>query len=458
MLIRFSVENFLSFCDETEFSMVAGKARQHPQHVVKSNKPSDLRMLKAGVIYGANASGKSNLVKAIAYARERILIGTRPNQLIPFTPFRFAKDSQSKPSKFTFELTSSGTSYNYGFSLDARHIHEEWLYEITSTGERQLFERKSSPNGETEVEFNLKFQDKDEENFLRFTARGTRPNQLFLTETIERNVEHFADVFDWFSNSLVITFPESTQKDLSLQFISENNFKKRFEALIQQFDTGISGIELREIDIDSELHLQPIVEELREDLLNVATVEPYVLAIPVEISTKQRYLFTANNYGQIAALKIMTLHKVKGQEIPIYLEVGEESDGTQRLFDIIPGLMELLDSEKVFIIDELDRSLHPHLTRNILELFLKTENNKSQLIVTTHESSLLDLDLLRRDEIWFIEKDKDGKSTAYSLEEYAPRYDMDIRKGYLLGRYGAIPFLNTDVASEWASHHAEAEI
>ncbi|MDQ7033693.1 MAG: AAA family ATPase [Anaerolineae bacterium] len=156
--------------------------------------------------------------------------------------------------------------------------------------------------------------------------------------------------------------------------------------------------------------------------------------------------------------KITTAHKVEGEDNPIYLEVSEESDGTQRLFDIIPGLMDLIDGEKVFIIDELDRSLHPHLTRNILELFLKGKNNRSQLIVTTHEASLLNLDLLRRDEIWFIEKDRNGKSSAYSLEDFTPRKDKDIRKGYLLGRYGSIPFLSTDIALEWKGQHVETEI
>lgn len=449
MLIRFSVENFLSFCDKAEFSMVAGKTRQHPEQKLKLKKPNNLSVVKAGVIYGANASGKSNLVKAIAYARERIITGTRLKQLIPFNPFRFAKDCQSKPSEFTFEFSTNDMSYVYGFSLDAQRIHEEWLYEITATSERQIFERKTSADKKTTVVFNLKFDSKDDEDFLRFTARGTRPNQLFLTESIERNVEHFADVYNWFRNSLVIVYPDSKRRGLSAEFMDEGNFKQRFENLLKQFDTGISGIELQKIDLDSEPALQPIASDIRYDLRNLAHGNIEGIAISFAAPTGQYYLFFASEGSEIQSWKMITAHKVEGEDDPIYLEVNEESDGTQRLFDIIPGLMDLMDGEKVFIIDELDRSLHPHLTRNILELFLKGKNNKSQLIVTTHEASLLDLNLLRRDEIWFIEKDGNGKSSAYSLEEYAPRYDMDIRKGYLLGRYGSIPFLNTEIALEW---------
>jgi uncharacterized protein len=457
MLIRFSVENFLSFCEEAEFSMVAGKTRQHSEHKLELKRPSNLKVLKAGIIYGANASGKSNLVKAIDYARDRILEGTRPKQLIPFNPFRFARDCQSKPSKFMFEFSTGDTSYNYGFSLDAQRIHEEWLYEITATSEHPLFERKTSKNHETEVDFNIKFDNKDDENFLHFTARGTRPNQLFLTESIERNVKYLADVDKWFRQSLVIVFPDSRIQSLPLQFLNENDFKHKFPNMLKQFDTSISGIKLQNVDLDSEPIPQIILDDIKQDLLEATNDEQGGVAT-LEASNGQRYLFRISEIGTIEALKMMTAHKVDGEDDPIYLEVSEESDGTQRLFDIIPGLMDLMDGEKVFIIDELDRSLHPHLTRNILELFLKARGNKSQMIVTTHEASLLDLDLLRRDEIWFIEKDRNGKSSAYSLEEFNPRKDKDIRKGYLLGRYGSIPFLNPDIALEWEGKHVETEI
>ena len=456
MFIRFLVENFLSFGAETEFSMVAGKAQQHPHHLTKLQKPTNLKLLKAGVIYGANASGKSNLVKAIAYARDRILQGTRPKQLIPFSPFRFDRESQSKPSKFTFEFSTGDTSYNYGFSLDAQRIHEEWLYELTATSERQIFERKTSANDEVEINFNIKFDSKDDENFLRFVARGTRPNQLFLTETIERNVEHFADVYNWFNYSLMIVYPHSRIRGLPIHFHMENDFKHGFIELLKLFDTGISGVELQPVDIENEPIPPHILNDVRQDMPDAENTEASSFVAPYDTPSGQFHLVTVNLQGKIVeAFKIMTKHKTTDE--PTYFDISEESDGTQRLFDIIPLLIEMMNSEKVFIVDELDRSLHPHLSRNILELFLNTDT-KSQLIVTTHESSLLDLDLLRRDEIWFIEKDKDGKSSAYSLEEYAPRHDTDIRKGYLLGRYGAIPFLHTNIASEWATEHVETEI
>ena len=164
------------------------------------------------------------------------------------------------------------------------------------------------------------------------------------------------------------------------------------------------------------------------------------------------YLINRNqkNEFEVEVMELQTVHKVNSENREVSVEVDEESDGTQRLFDLIPVLMELLGGERVFVIDELDRSLHPHLSHSIIELFLNNSaQQKSQLIVTTHKSSLLDLALLRRDEIWFVEKNPDGQSGVYSLEEFAPRYDNDIQKGYLLGRFGAIPFIKNVDSLGW---------
>jgi hypothetical protein len=422
--------------------MVAGRARKHAHHTVKLDKPRDTRILKSGVIYGANAAGKSNLVKAIDYARWMVIRGNRPKESIPVYPYRFSPECRSKPSTFSFEFSTGDSSYIYGFSLDSQQIHEEWLYEIRATTEQMLFERETSEDGETTVEFNLSLNAEDTQ-FVEFTARGTRANQLFLTETIERNITYFEHIDNWFRHALVIVHPDSKRRSFLIQFMMESDFQSRFKKLLKQFDTGISDLRLEKIDFNNLPVPDEIASEIRNDMLNEGESDDSAL------STLEgdglRYLLSLDG-NKIIAQKIMTGHGIQteeGNEDTVYLEVFEESDGTQRLFDILPGLMDLLDGEKVFIIDELDRSLHPHLTRNILALFLAATDNKSQLIVTTHDATLLDLDLLRRDEIWFVEKKGSGASDIYSLEEYAPRHDTDIRKGYLLGRYGAIPFINT---------------
>lgn len=432
MLIRFSVENFLSFKDEIELSMIPGKVRSHKHHVISDGKSRGIKALKAAVLYGANASGKSNLIKAMDFARNLIVTGRRPRELILVRPFKFDTDSQNKPSRFEFEFKSGTTFFNYGFVADAEKIREEWLYEISP--EKQIFERETTAEGETVVKFGtIKYANADDREFLRFTGRGTRPNQLFLTESIERGLHYFEAAYNWFNEILVILFPHSRPIGLEAE-LTDKTFNQSFQTLLDVFDTGISGIELVEISSDEEI---PKSVRTIRDQFQERTDEDAIVRGP-----DGRYLLHRNEGNEIKVSKFMTTHQVKGEDRPVLFEVNEESDGTQRLFDLIPALLELRKNERVIVIDELDRSLHPHLSSKILELFLNsTTGHQSQLIVTTHESRLLDFDLLRRDEIWFLEKDSEGRSSLYSLEEFSIRDDMDIRKGYLLGRFGGIPII-----------------
>jgi AAA15 family ATPase/GTPase len=449
MLIRFSVENFLSFKDEVELSMLPGKGRKHPEHIISSGKRATDNILKAAVIYGANASGKSNLIKAMSFARDIIVTGRRPKQTIPIKPFRFDTACEQKPSKFQFEFSYNSKSYIYGFTLDALRIHEEWLYRFTSTGEKPIFERKTDENNETHIEFsNIKFKNKKEREFFDFTAMGTRPNQLFLTEAIERDIKRFEDIYHWFNKILVFISPNAQREGLEFDFMSDQDFQKSFQNFLQIFDTGISGIKLIEFDLEKEAGIpDEVLSTLKQQMLQV---EGHDVRVILHLPDGLTYLILRTNSNEFQAMRFMTIHKVNGENRETFLEVVEESDGTQRLFHLVPVLMELLGGERVVVIDELDRSLHPHLSYKVLELFLNNgREKKSQLIVTTHESSLLNLDLLRRDEIWFVEKNKDGVSNVYSLEEFAPRYDNDIQKGYLLGRFGAIPFIKSVESLGW---------
>ncbi len=452
MLIRFTVENFLSFKDEVEFSMVAGRTRKHNDHIITSGKRDDIRLLKTGVIYGANASGKSNLIKAMAFARELIVRGTRAKQTIPVTPYRFDSSTKNKHSKWQFEFKCNPSAYIYGFELDKRQIYSEWLYEIRPASEKMLFERETDLDGRTKIKFgNISLTAEQGETFLDFTAKGTRPNQLFLTESMERNISYFEHIYNWFDDSLVLIFPESKPEDFGIKFASNPKFQQGFRELINVFDLGIDDIVFQPIDFDSELPLPPAIkQQIKLDLDKF--LHNSDSSTVFQIKGLNNILFVIED-GNINTYKFVTVHHIKHEDRNAHFEMSQESDGTQRLFEIIPALLELLSPahERVFVIDELDRRLHAHISYNILDIFLTNSvNNSSQLIVTTHESSLLDLDLLRRDEIWFIEKDRTGASSVYSLEEFAPRFDMDIEKGYLNGRFGAIPILPSYNVLEWA--------
>lgn len=443
MLIRFHVSNFLSFDEEVELSMIPGKVRKpHPSHIVKSEGRHNIDILRTAIIYGANASGKSNLVKAMDFARYIIVNGTHAKEAIPRFRFKLRKDTKNLPSKFEFEFKVGEYCYVYGFELDTQRIRDEWLYEIRKTTETMLFERKTNSLGETSVEFGkVEFKNKKEELFFEFVAMGTRANQLFLTESIERDIKYFDDIFDWFQEKLVIIFPESIFIPLAAIGFNQDLGNVLVDYLAQ-LGTGISGFELSDADPEKEFpkdvmeHLQKSLQEDDEDnqftFFNSPQDERFLVAIIDE---------------ELIAKKLTLRHQMSDSEEDVLFGMIEESDGTRRLLDLLPGVANPKD--RVFIIDELDRSLHSKLSYKLVEIFLNTTNSESQLITTTHESHLLDQSLLRRDEIWFVEKDQRGASHVYSLEEYAPRLDKDIEKGYMMGRYGAIPiFGNLDFATQ----------
>ena len=438
MLIRFVIKNFLSFNEEVEFSMIAGLARKHPHHVIKDPAWNGINLLRSAVIYGANASGKSNLIKAMSFAQDLIVNGTKPRQLIPITCHKLSQACAELPSKFEFEFKSQGQYYAYGFELDARKVHSEWLYRINKNTQRMIFERETKED-KVAVEFGeIDFEDKDDRQFLQFVARGTRPNQLFLTESIDRNVKSFEGVFSWFTAVLKIIFPKSRFLRMPIgtgEGDERSNFLLRY---LQLFDTGISGLAWQPIDVE-----ETGLSGLAEILLKTASLTDLPVTSSVALhgpTGNKHYVLRKNEDQKVEAFKPMAKHRMVECDQDVLLEIEDESDGTQRLMDLIPALFELFNHNRVFVIDELDRSLHSNLSYKILEHFLNNNpEQQSQFIVTTHESNLLNLSLLRRDEIWFVEKDTAGASSLYSLEEFAPRYDKDIRKGYLLGRFGAIP-------------------
>lgn len=289
----------------------------------------------------------------------------------------------------------------------------------------------------------LKLNEKEEDRqFIRFTAKGTPDNQLFLRELIVRkvaeNVSCLSDitsVYNWFLNTLKIVFPED-KYNVGLE--SEVNDNERlntiYKELLKYFGTGIVGVCLEDVEPSSVVIPDFILSGIKERLMNSK-------------SENVRSILGINNYTYVlsregSGLKFQQL-KTKhlaneGKEV--LFDTKDESDGTNRIIDLIPLLIDLIEGNNVFIIDEMERSLHPNLIYDIFDLFLgSSSSTHSQLIVATHESSLLTQKLFRKDEIWFIVKDDNGTSHMHSLEDYNVRFDKEIRKDYLLGRFKAIP-------------------
>lgn len=444
----------MSFKDEVEFSMVPGKTRIHKDHIYVDPLRKDIRLLKSSVIYGANASGKTNLIKAMDFAQELIIEGTRANQDIRTIPFLLDGESFAKPSIFSFEIKTGAKSFLYSFQVDGKRIHSESLVEIRPASEQLVFERTTNAEGQTQVKpGRIPFETKDDRSVFNFIARGTRRNQLFLTEAVERNLPYFDEIYDWFLNRLVLIYPDTAAGgDFGARFLNtDDDFQQKFRDVIQLYDLGIEDVDLKPLDVDAK---QFFSEEKRSEISRrVSDMSEGSDAEALLYNPHLKILVNVDKFDKYNAFHFVTIHRLKNEDSNVGFGLFMESDGTNRLFELTPALIRLLNSEDeiVFVIDELDRCLHAHMSRNILDIFLANAVGRpSQLIVTTHESGILDLDLLRRDEIWFVEKDGQDASTVYSLEEFAPRFDTDIERGYLTGRYGAIPIFPSYNILEWA--------
>lgn len=451
----------MSFDQETVFSMLAATGDEHSNHLVRDTPRKGDSVLRAAALYGANGAGKTSLVRAIAVAQNLILDGTRAGHTIPVIPFKLGLDTD-RPTKFEFTFQTSGISYNYGFRADETRIIEEWLFETPKSRELLLFQRTTSDQGNVDVEFGATLTGGISKNkrFLDFVAQGTRPNQLFLTEAHERNVSRVLPVTAWFDNVLVVVPAEASANALEpglLMFRPNIDF---ILTLLRDAGTGIDHIDTVEEPFDFDRLMPQITSDNKTAILKeVASLGPTDALGVSGLNGRRFFLLRGGDGGPIRLA--MDLHHRTADGRLVRFDIEDESEGTGRLINLLPALLMLkTQPEKVVVLDELDRRFHTLLSRAFVQSALDcdSEHRQSQLIFTTHDTNLLDLDLLRRDEIWFVEKDRGGASHLSSLAEYKVRTDLKIEKGYLNGRFGAIPFSGEPSQLGWALNDKPGEI
>lgn len=451
MLIRFKVSNFLSFEDIQEMSMISGKPRLKEEHIQGEN--DKLKLLKFSAIFGANASGKSSLLKAMVYAQNIILRGMQ------FSSNLYCKihsKNKDKITSFDFEMKIDDKYYSYGFDvlLYRNEIKAEWLYELKDKEETKIFVREI--NKTIDINDNY-FKDKlllgrlkiyamdieKQDNVLFLTVMNKNKDALYTGEK-NNNIIIFKKVYDWFSQTLTIILPGGKPIDDSY-YASEENLEKITE-IVSKFGTGISKCKIEPIKMEELTAKVP--PQILNDVIRFTENNYMNMSKQSNKKVKSNSFLRVNNELYIFEKKNSETMDVKTIKFEHENNEGEysfseESDGTIRLLDLIEILLNN-KRNKVYIIDELDRCLHPQLTYKFVESFLnRTENKNIQLIVTTHESRLLNFDLLRRDEIWFANREKNGPTKLYSLEDYNERFDKKIDKAYLEGRYGGVPIFET---------------
>ncbi len=433
MIISFTVENWASFRDKTCFSMTASKERQHGERVPKIGK-YQTRILPVAAIYGGNASGKTNFFKALNFAKSLIVKGTQPDSLIPVEPFRLDAQGGDQPSRFCFELLIDQVIYEFSFATTRRIVLEEKLVVVGSNSEKVLYHRvDGKPNFDVALA---------KDKFLQFAFQGTRDNQLFLTNSVSQKVDNFRPLYDWFKDTLELVAPDSRFEPFE-QFLDEKHpLFATMNKMLPQLDTGICHLGGDELPFENIPLPESVKSRLQEDIKEGMTVR--LMAEPIN----ERFIVTRKG-GDLIAKKLVTFHpKADGTEAKF--EMRQESDGSRRVIDLLPAFLELSSqaASKVYIIDEVDRSLHTLLTRKLLEAYLAncSTDTRTQLLFTTHDVLLMDQQLLRRDEMWVAERNANGVSNLLSFSEYKDvRYDKNIRKSYLQGRLGGIPRILMDV-------------
>ena len=439
MLIKFSVENFKTFNDLSELSLIqSAKITENKNHV---SNVKDVNLLKYASIYGANSAGKSSLIDAILFFKNTVIQGLSPATRNMYC--RLKKENRNKPSSFELQFSFGNKIYAYGFSalLYEQKIQSEWLYELLTKGKsKAIFEYDLNNDIDIKQVRNYGISDNEVNRFKVYANDFKKYDKyLFLTE-MNRNkiidgkskMSVFNKVFFYIFNNIVALKPDTGM--ISNNWFSDKTYNS-INNIMKSLDTGISEIEFRKISLEELSNRLPL--EVYNNLrisINEALTEPQRMMGNITMNNGELIISTVkDNTYKIYLVK----NKHKNSEDEFDFE--EESDGTKRIFWLLNLLINEAE-DMVYFVDEIDRSLHPKLTEKFIKLFDEYHSNsKIQLILTTHESSIMNLDLFRRDEIWFIDKGEDNNSKLYSLDSFKERYDKKIEKAYLEGRYGAIP-------------------
>lgn len=409
VLIRFRVENHRSIRDEQELSLVASSLSEHPESVVHAER-YDVDLLRVAAVYGANASGKSTLFDALSFMRSAVLESQRtwePYHGVPRTPFALDPDMRDEPSLFAVDLLIGEVRYEYGFVVDSSRVLEEWLSAYPK-GRRQDWMTRDASRKE-EFTFSRLLAGEN-----RLISALTRPNSLFLSAAAQNNHTALGPLYDWFSSALWII--DDLRRESFIQQVArrceDEGYRMSLLSILEAADLGIGGI----------------------DVAPDGKVPAGWSLLPGE----SKFL------DEIESTPLRLRHR-SASRADVGLPWSRESGGTRALLGLAGPMIDVLESGGTLVVDEFDRSLHPHLALKVVAMFNDPAINprNAQLVFNTHDTNLLDTSILRRDQVWFTEKGDDGATHLYPLTDFRARKHENLERGYLQGRYGAVPAVRT---------------
>lgn len=417
MFIEFSVGNYRSFKEQVTFSMVAANLVSKEKSIDVNNTfeidtDKELRLLRTAAIYGANASGKSNLAKALGFMKWFMVNSSKETQSIDeinVEPFRLSTETEEKPSYFELAFLMDGRKYRYGFEVTQERVISEWLFYVPNIRETSLFERQLDSIKSSKV----------------YNADGvqqrTRSNALFLSVSAQFNVEIAERILEWLTDKLNIIsgLHDGTYLNYTVKCFMDD--KADIVQFINKLDLGISDIQVDQKDFTIDLLPDEMPDELKKLIIKTEGGKA------TSIGISHRKFDADGNYRSIEKFDLES----------------HESEGTKKVFALAGPLVTALKEGEILIIDEFDARLHPLISLAIVKLFnsKETNPNNAQLIFMTHDTNLLSNKIFRRDQIWFTEKNKYSATDLYSLAEYKIRNDASFESDYIKGRYGAIPYI-----------------
>ncbi len=407
MILEYRCSNYRSIKEEVIFSMLASSDTSNEEYLIRNN---EYNINPTSAIYGANGSGKSSLLESIGFMKAFVVNGIKqqPGDYIPVNPHKLSDEKEA--SEFMIQFIKNGIRYVYGISLNKEKILKEFLYHFPKGRKAKIFDRE---------EENYTFG-KNYRTELKSTLSKRKENRPFLSVAVDgTSITEIKDVFLFFKEEVIIYDPSvpNNWQDYSFEKInSDESFKNKVINIFRDLEICIE-------DIKTEKHKAAIPEDAFKNL-------------PDEIKS-------VLELGE----KVIQINSVYFDYGKFNVEINEESSGIKKLFEVICPIIDIIENNKVIFWDEIENGLHTSILHTLLDIFIKNKSSKAQLIFTTHDVSLLDLNLLRRDQIWFTELEKEYRSTKlYSLSEFKDvRKTENVGKNYINGRYGAIPFVKTNI-------------
>jgi hypothetical protein len=422
MLVEFRIRNYRSYRDEQKLSMVAGSGKELLSNTIGVESLGDQRLVRTAAVYGANASGKSTLINAARFFDHLISTSASAEKkdgkpAVAVEPFRLDGTSPSEPCEFEATFILGGVRHQYGFVASAERIEEEWLVAYPQRQPQRWFVRKSDKEGN----YSWSFSAAHFRGERQLLAKSTRPDALYLSVGAQLNNTQLATVANWFGSNWRILNGDSPSlvNYTTMRCHRSEDFRKWLTKFLRHADLGILAVKTKTMEVDHGIDSRFLPQDMTEE-------------------AKQKLLRQLRRRDLVEMVR-----RIPNSNAEVSWGLDYESEGTKRLFGLLGPWYEILQSGAILFVDELDASMHPLMSRKLVEMFNSPELNPwgAQLVFTTHDTALLDTTLLRRDQIWFTEKDDGGATHLYSLHEYHPRKTESLQKGYLSGRYGAIPFL-----------------